>query len=163
MNCPFRVGMGYDVHAFAPGRRLVLGGVEIPSDLGLLGHSDADAALHALCDAILGAAGLRDIGFYYSNRDARWKDVDSRVLLRDVREKAAERGWQIGNVDLTIIAERPRLSPHVEAMRAAIAEDLRITIDDVAIKATTNEGMGFVGRSEGIAATAVALLWREGS
>jgi 2-C-methyl-D-erythritol 2,4-cyclodiphosphate synthase len=155
--------MGYDVHAFAPGRRLVLGGVEIPSDLGLLGHSDADAALHALCDAILGAAGLRDIGFYYSNRDARWKDVDSRVLLRDVREKAAERGWRIGNVDLTIIAERPRLSPHVEAMRAAIAEDLQITPDDVAIKATTNEGMGFVGRSEGIAATAVALLWKPGA
>lgn len=163
MSCPFRVGMGYDVHAFAPGRRLVLGGVEIPSDLGLLGHSDADAALHALCDAILGAAGLRDIGFYYSNRDARWKDVDSRVLLRDVREKAAERGWRIGNVDLTIIAERPRLSPHVEAMRAAIAEDLQITPDDVAIKATTNEGMGFVGRSEGIAATAVALLWKPGA
>ncbi|MCB2154705.1 2-C-methyl-D-erythritol 2,4-cyclodiphosphate synthase [bacterium] len=157
---PFAVGFGYDVHRFAEGRRLVLGGVEIRSDLGLLGHSDADVLLHAVCDALLGAAALGDIGHFFPNDDPKWKDADSRVLLREVRRQMTVHGWSVGNVDATLVAERPKIAPHIDAMRAIISEDLGIPPYRIGIKATTNEGMGFVGRGEGIAAMATALLFR---
>ena len=157
---PFAVGTGYDVHPFAAGRRLVLGGVEIPSELGLLGHSDADVLLHALCDALLGAAGLPDIGHFYPSGDPRWKDADSRNLLRDVAARLRELGWLVGNVDCVVIAEKPRVYPNVGLMKERIGADLGIDGARVGIKATTNEKMGFVGRGEGIAALATALLYR---
>ncbi len=157
---PFAVGLGYDVHQFADGRPLILCGVEFDEPFGLLGHSDADVPLHALCDALLGAAGLRDIGHYFPNTGDEWKDADSRDLLRNVRSKLRDLRWQVGNVDLTIIAEKPKISSRVEDMRANIADDLSINISRVSIKATTNETMGFVGRGEGIAAMATALIWK---
>lgn len=161
MSVPdFRTGLGYDVHRFAPGRRLVLGGVEIPSDVGLDGHSDADVVLHALMDALLGAAGLPDIGHQFPNTDPRWKDADSRALLRQVRTLLLEQSFLAGNADIMVIAEKPRLAPSIPAMREAIAADLDIEASRVSIKATTNEGMGFVGRGEGIAALATVLLCR---
>ncbi len=156
-----RIGQGYDVHRFAEGRRLVLGGVEIPHARGLDGHSDADVLLHAIMDALLGAAGLPDIGHFFPNTDARWKDADSRDLLREVRAIIGRDSWMIGNIDATIVAEAPRVGPHIDAMKAAIASDLGIGQDRIGIKATTNETMGFVGRGEGIAALAVALLTTE--
>lgn len=157
---PFSVGFGYDVHRLVRGRRLVLGGVTIDHDFGLLGHSDADVLIHAICDAILGAAGLSDIGNFFPNTDHQWKDADSRELLRIVRAEVESRGWRIGNIDATILAEAPRMSPHVAQMKANLAADLGVTPDRVGIKATTNEEMGFVGREEGIAAHAVALVFR---
>lgn len=157
---PLRVGQGVDIHAFQAGRRLVLGGVEIPHDRGLLGHSDADPAIHALCDAVLGALGLGDIGAHFPDTDARWKDVDSRVLLREVARKAADAGWGVVNADLTLLAQRPRLSPHIPEMRRRLADDLGISPDRVSIKATTTERLGAMGREEGIAAWAVVLLYR---
>ncbi len=161
MSIPdFRTGLGYDVHRFAPGRRLVLGGVQIPSDTGLDGHSDADVVLHALMDALLGAAGLPDIGHQFPNTDPRWKDADSRALLRQVRTLLLEQSFLAGNADIMVIAEKPRLAPSIPAMREAIAADLGIEASRVSIKATTNEGMGFVGRGEGIAALATVLLYR---
>ncbi|MBX3730251.1 MAG: 2-C-methyl-D-erythritol 2,4-cyclodiphosphate synthase [Candidatus Sumerlaeia bacterium] len=153
-----RVGQGYDVHRFAEGRRLVLGGVEIAHPRGLDGHSDADVLLHAIMDALLGAAGLPDIGHLFPNRDERWRGADSRDLLREVMRRVADEGWIVVNVDATVIAEEPRIGPHVTAMRANIAADLGIEPTRVGIKATTNEGMGFVGRGEGIATLATALL-----
>jgi 2-C-methyl-D-erythritol 2,4-cyclodiphosphate synthase len=158
MSIPFRVGMGYDVHALTPGRDLILGGVKIPFDRGLLGHSDADALLHAITDALLGAAGLGDIGGMFPDSDERWKGADSRVLLRGAAEAVRAAGWQIGNVDSTIIAQAPRIKPFVEAMRANIAADLGLSVDAVNIKGKTTERLGFEGRGEGIAAEAVALL-----
>ena len=160
MVIPFAVGQGYDVHRFAPGRRLVLGGVEIPSNVGLLGHSDADVVLHALCDAILGAAGLPDIGHFFPNDDPAWKDADSLDLLRAVVQRVTEAGWQLGNADITIVAEHPKVAPHIPAMKEAIASRTGLPLDRIAVKATTNERMGFVGREEGIAALAVVLLGR---
>ena len=157
---PMAVGTGYDVHPFAAGRRLVLGGVEIPSELGLLGHSDADVLLHALCDALLGAAGLPDIGHFYPSGDPRWKDADSRNLLRDVAARLRDLGWFVGNVDCVVIAEKPRVYPHVALMKERIGVDLGIEPTRVGIKATTNEKLGFVGRGEGIAALATALIYR---
>jgi 2-C-methyl-D-erythritol 2,4-cyclodiphosphate synthase len=157
---PVRVGTGFDVHRFAPGRRLVLGGVEIPSDEGLLGHSDADALIHAVCDAILGAVAAGDIGHHFPNTDPRWKDCDSTVLLAECAALAASRGYRIGNVDAMVMAEKPRLAPHIGAMRRRIAGVLGIAEDCVAVKATTMEKLGFIGRGEGIAANAVALLYR---
>lgn len=159
---PFATGMGYDVHAFAEGRRLVLGGVEIPGEQGLLGHSDADVVLHALCDALLGAAGLGDIGHFFPNTDARWKDADSRDLLGRVYTAISGRGWKVGNVDVMVIAERPRIAPHIDRMKGEIAPLLGVAVGRVSIKATTNEKMGFIGRGEGIAALATVLLWRPG-
>lgn len=159
MTPPFRIGFGYDVHRFASGRRLVLGGVEIPHLRGLDGHSDADVLLHAIMDAILGAAGMRDIGHHFPNTDERWRGADSRVLLREVARIVAAKGWRVGNVDCSIVAEEPKVNPHVAAMKANIAADLGIDADCVGIKATTNEGMGFVGRREGIAAMATALIF----
>ncbi|MBK8768695.1 MAG: 2-C-methyl-D-erythritol 2,4-cyclodiphosphate synthase [Burkholderiaceae bacterium] len=162
MSVPFRVGQGYDVHALTPGRKLVLGGVEIPHHQGLLGHSDADALLHAITDAILGAAGLGDIGGMFPDSASQWEGADSRMLLRGAMNAVRAAGWQVGNVDATIIAQAPRIAPHAAAMRANIAADLGIEADAVNIKGKTNERLGFEGRAEGIAAHAVALLVRAG-
>jgi 2-C-methyl-D-erythritol 2,4-cyclodiphosphate synthase len=158
MSIPFRVGIGYDVHALTPGRDLILGGVKIPFERGLLGHSDADALLHAITDAILGAAGLGDIGGMFPDSDERWKGADSRVLLRGAADSVRVAGWLVGNIDSTIIAQAPRIKPFVEAMRANIAADLGLSVDAVNIKGKTTERLGFEGRGEGIAAEAVALL-----
>ncbi len=159
---PFSVGIGYDVHSFAEGRKLFLGGVEIESPVGLLGHSDADVVLHALCDAILGAAGLPDIGHYFPPNDEQWKDADSRDLLRECYRLVNELGWSVGNIDISVIAEKPKIAPHLKTMKQRIADDIQVEPNRVGIKATTNERMGFVGRGEGIAAIATALLWKPG-
>lgn len=161
MSQPFRIGQGYDVHGLVPGRKLILGGVEIPHDRGLLGHSDADALLHAITDAILGAAGLGDIGRLFPDSDAQWRGADSRVLLRGALAAVKAAGWVVGNVDATVIAQAPKISPFVAAMRANIAADLGIEPEAVNIKGKTTERLGFEGRGEGIAAEAVALLFRE--
>ena len=153
-----RVGMGFDVHAFAPDRELWLGGIQVPHHLGLQGHSDADVALHALCDALLGAASMRDIGYHFPDTDPNYKGADSRVLLRRVREMLSEKGYSIGNVDITIAAQAPKMLPHIPQMIQNIALDLMIDCDCVSVKATTTEHLGFTGRGEGIAAFAVALI-----
>ena len=155
-----RVGQGFDVHALVPGRRLVLGGVDIPFHSGLLGHSDADVLLHAITDALLGAAGLGDIGRLYPDTDARYAGADSRELLRGAMAAVRQAGWRVGNVDATIIAQAPRVAPHASAMQANIAADLGIAMDAVNIKGKTTERLGFTGRGEGIAAQAVAMLVR---
>lgn len=153
-----RTGLGFDVHAFADGRRLVLGGVEIPHDRGLTGHSDADVLLHAIADAVLGAAVLGDIGVHFPPDDPAWAGADSLALLAKVRDLAAGAGWRAVHVDATVVAESPRIGPHAGAMRQRIAAALEIPADAVSVKATTAERMGFVGRGEGIAALAVATL-----
>ena len=153
-----RVGQGFDVHALVAGRPLVIGGVTIPYKKGLEGHSDADVLLHAICDALLGAAALGDIGRHFPDTDAQYKGADSRVLLRAVRQKLAERAFVVVNVDATIVAQAPRMAPHVAQMVKNIAADLAITPDCVNVKATTTERLGFTGRGEGIAASAVALV-----
>ena len=154
----FRIGNGFDVHKFAEERELWLCGVKVEHHLGLLGHSDADVALHALCDALLGAAALRDIGYNFPDTDPRYKGADSRVLLRRVVELIAERGYRPGNVDVTIIAQAPKLLPYIEEMRQTVAADLSVPLDCVSVKATTTERLGFTGRGEGIAAQATALI-----
>jgi 2-C-methyl-D-erythritol 2,4-cyclodiphosphate synthase len=153
-----RIGHGFDAHRFAPDRRLVLGGVEIPHDLGLAAHSDGDVVLHALCDALLGAAGLGDIGQHFPDSSAEFRDIDSRILLRRVVERLHQSGLRLSNADLTIIAQVPKLAPYRERMRACIAADLQVPPERVNLKATTTEGMGFTGRREGIACHAVVLL-----
>ena len=153
-----RIGTGFDVHALVPGRRLVLGGVDVPHDRGLDGHSDADVLIHAIGDAILGALALGDLGRHFPDTDPRWKGADSRALLRRIAGMMEERGYAIGNVDATIVAQAPKLAPHVAAIRANIAADLGCPLDDVSVKATTTERLGFTGRGEGIAAEAVVLL-----
>lgn len=153
-----RIGHGFDVHAFAQGRKLIIGGIDIPHHLGLLGHSDADVLLHAICDALLGAAGLGDIGKHFPDSDPRYKGIDSRELLRHVAGLLRERGWATGNVDATIIAQAPKMAPHIPAMRERIAADLGATVESVNVKATTTEKLGFTGRGEGIAAEAVCLI-----
>ena len=160
MKLPYRVGQGYDVHALAPGRKLILGGVHIPYHQGLLGHSDADALLHAITDAILGGAGLGDIGGMFPDTGSQWEGADSRALLRGAMAAVRKAGWQVGNIDATVIAQAPRIAPHVAAMRANIAADLGIAATDVNVKGKTNERLGFEGRGEGIAAHAVAMLMR---
>jgi len=161
---PMRIGSGFVVHAFAAGRRLVVGGVDIPYERGLDGHSDADVLLHAICDALLGAAGLGDIGRHFPDTDPRWKGADSRSLLRHVHSLLAGLGWRVGNVDATIIAQAPRMAPHVATMVANIAADLDVDLaadpGAVNVKATTTERLGFTGRGEGIAAQAVAAIVR---
>jgi len=157
----FRIGQGYDIHPFAPsgtGRRLVLGGVEIPHDRGLAGHSDADAVLHAVTDALLGAIGAGDIGGHFSDRDPRHKDRPSREFVAETMRMVHARGYRVGNVDVTIHAEEPRLAPHVEAMRGVLAELLGVERDATNVKATRGEGLGPIGRAEGIAAQAIVLL-----
>ncbi|CAI8953338.1 2-C-methyl-D-erythritol 2,4-cyclodiphosphate synthase [Methylocaldum szegediense] len=153
-----RIGQGYDAHRFKEGGQLVLGGVAIDYEKSLAAHSDGDVALHALCDALLGAAALGDIGRHFPDSDPKFKGIDSRVLLRDVHAKIVENGYSVCNVDLTIVAQQPRLAPYIEKMRTTIADDLAIAYDAVNVKATTTEGMGFEGRGEGISAYAVALL-----
>ena len=153
-----RIGHGYDVHRFAENRRLVIGGVEIPFGPGLLGHSDADVLLHAVCDALLGAAALGDIGKLFPDTDPAFKGADSRELLREAWRRIQAKGYTLGNVDVTIIAQAPKMLPHIPQMRVFIAEDLGCHMDDVNVKATTTEKLGFTGRGEGIACEAVALL-----
>jgi 2-C-methyl-D-erythritol 2,4-cyclodiphosphate synthase len=153
-----RIGQGFDAHALIAGRKLVIGGVAIPHEKGLAGHSDADVLIHAVCDAVLGAAGLGDIGSHFPDSDARYKDIDSRRLLREVARLLKERGLKAANVDATIIAQAPKMAPHIPAMRANLAADLEIAPEAVNVKAKTTEKLGFVGRGEGIAAEAVALL-----
>ncbi len=153
-----RIGNGFDVHRLVEGRRCIVCGVDIPYEKGLLGHSDADVALHALSDALLGAAALGDIGLHFPDTDERWRGADSRMLLRHVVTLLADKGFQPGNVDVTIIAQAPKMRPHIDAMRANIAADLGIDIDCVGVKATTTEHLGFTGRGEGIAAQAIAII-----
>lgn len=156
----YRIGTGFDVHALVPGRRLILGGVHVPHDKGLDGHSDADVLVHAIGDAILGALALGDLGKHFPDSDPRWKDADSRALLRHIVALMEERGYAVGNVDATLVAQAPKLAPHVAAMRDNLCGDLDCTPDDVSVKATTTEKLGFAGRGEGIAAMAVVLLER---
>ena len=153
-----RIGHGYDVHKLVEGRDLIIGGVKIDHHLGLLGHSDADVMLHAVSDALLGAAGLRDIGYHFPDTDPKYKGADSRVLLREVRQKVADAGYRISNVDVTMIAQKPKLKPHIEQMTANIASDLQIDISRVNVKATTEEKLGFTGEELGMACHAVCLL-----
>ena len=153
-----RIGQGYDVHALVPGRKLIIGGVHIPSDKGLDGHSDADVLLHALCDALLGAAAMGDIGAHFPDSDARYKGADSRELLREVSRLVQEAGYRIVNIDGTIIAQAPKMAPHIPAMVNNIAGDLGLSRGQVNVKATTTEGLGYTGRGEGIAAQVVVLL-----
>jgi 2-C-methyl-D-erythritol 2,4-cyclodiphosphate synthase len=159
----YRIGFGYDVHRFESGRRLVLGGIDIPHEKGLLGHSDADVLLHAVTDAMLGALALGDIGSHFPDTDPAWKDADSGKLLRSIHGLVTERGWGIGNIDATIVAERPKLRPHIDAIRASIAGLLHVPVEDVSVKATTNERMGFAGREEGMAVHCVVMLIRNTS
>lgn len=153
-----RIGHGYDVHQLVTGRKLIIGGVEISHDKGLLGHSDADVLLHAICDALLGAAALGDIGKHFADTDAKFKNIDSRILLREVARLLNNAGFRVGNVDATIIAQAPKMAPHIRTMVENIAADLGVAINAVNVKATTTEKLGFAGRGEGIAAEAVALL-----
>jgi 2-C-methyl-D-erythritol 2,4-cyclodiphosphate synthase len=155
-----RIGHGFDVHAFGEGDHLMLGGVRVGFDRGVLAHSDGDVVLHALCDAMLGAAALGDIGRHFPPADPRWKDADSRVFLRHSAALLRERGWRVGNADITVVCERPKIGPHANAMRALIAGDLGIERDAVSVKATTTEGLGATGRGEGIAAHSVCLIVR---
>ncbi len=153
-----RIGQGFDAHALVAGRKLVIGGVEIPHDKGLAGHSDADVLIHALCDALLGAAALGDIGAHFPDSDARYKGIDSRRLLREVAALLVRSRYRVVNVDATVIAQAPRMAPHIAAMRLNLAQDLGIAVEAVSVKAKTTEKLGFVGRGEGIAAEAVVLI-----
>lgn len=153
-----RTGLGYDVHRLVEGRDLWLGGIEIPHTLGLLGHSDADVLIHAICDALLGAANMRDIGYHFPDTSADTLDIDSKILLKKTVDLIATKGYHIGNIDATICAERPKINPHVPAMKACLAEVMGIDEDDISIKATTTERLGFTGREEGISAYAVVLI-----
>lgn len=155
-----RIGFGYDVHAFAPDRSLILGGVTIPFELGLSGHSDADTVIHAVVDALLGAAALGDIGGHFPSIDVRWKNQPSAVFLDYTCDLLRQHGWTISNIDATIVAERPRLSQYIPAMRTHFADHLHLALDQVSVKATTTDGLGFPGRQEGIACYAVALIER---
>ena len=155
-----RIGHGFDVHAFDDGDHVMVGGVRVPHARGVLAHSDGDVALHALCDAILGALALGDIGIHFPPSDDRWKGADSRAFVRHCDALIRDRGWRVGNCDITLICERPKIGPHALAMREAIAADLRIDVEAVSVKATTTETLGFTGRGEGIAAQAVCLLVR---
>ena len=155
-----RIGQGFDVHAFGDGDHVMLGGVRIPHQRGVLAHSDGDVALHALCDAMLGALALGDIGVHFPPSDERWKGADSRAFIRHCDALIRARGWRVGNCDITVVCERPKVGPHAQAMRGLIAADLGIDVDVVSVKATTSEKLGFTGRGEGIAAQAVCLLVR---
>ncbi len=158
MMTDFRVGFGYDSHRFAPERPLVIGGIVIPYELGLAAHSDGDVLIHAVCDALLGAAGMRDIGTYFPDNDLTWKNVDSTKLLTKVVELVEGKGWKVNNLDCTLVLEKPKMKPHVEQIINRLAELLHVETDRVAVKAKTNEKMGFTGAGEGIAATAAVSL-----
>jgi 2-C-methyl-D-erythritol 2,4-cyclodiphosphate synthase len=153
-----RVGLGFDVHELAAGAPLHLGGIEIPSEKGAVGHSDADVLIHAVCDALLGAAGMRDIGFQFSNTDMRWRNADSKIFLERVMTMISEKGWKVENADCTITLEEPKINPYTDQMKQVLAPIMRISPDDLSIKATTNEGMGYVGRKEGINAMVAVLI-----
>jgi 2-C-methyl-D-erythritol 2,4-cyclodiphosphate synthase len=153
-----RIGMGYDVHKLVEGRKLILGGIEIPHTMGLLGHSDADVLIHAICDALLGAANMRDIGYHFPDNSEKTLDMDSKVILKGVIDLIATKGYQVGNIDATVCAEHPKLNPHVPAMKACLAKVMGCDEDQISIKATTTEKLGFTGREEGISAYAVALV-----
>ncbi len=155
-----RIGQGFDVHAFGPGDHVVLGGVRVPHSHGVVAHSDGDVVIHALCDALLGVLALGDIGTHFPPSDERWRGADSRRFLRHCRELMRERGYVLGNADVTVVAERPKVGPHAPAMRECLAADLGCAVDAISVKATTSERLGFTGRGEGIAAMAVALLQR---
>ncbi len=155
-----RVGMGFDVHQLEEGRDFWLGGVKLPATKGATGHSDADVLVHAICDALLGAANLRDIGHHFSNTDERWKSMDSKFFLKEVTRMLDEKGWKVENVDCTVCLEHPKINPHVEAMKLELAPLMNIRQDEISIKATTNEKMGYIGRQEGVHAYAVALISR---
>lgn len=156
-----RVGFGFDVHQLTEGRDLILGGVQIPHTKGALGHSDADVLIHAICDALLGAAGLKDIGYYFPDTSAEFKGIDSKILLQRVMNLLDERGYNVGNVDASLILEKPKIKPYIDQMREALAPILKIETNDISIKATTNEKMGYVGREEGVAAYAVCLIEKQ--
>lgn len=153
-----RVGFGYDVHALVAGRDLWLGGVKIDHTMGLQGHSDADVLIHAICDALLGAANMRDIGYHFPDTAGEYKDIDSKILLYDTMELLRDAGYTLGNIDATVAAERPKLNPHIPEMKRVMAEVLQVDVDDISIKATTTEKLGFTGREEGIAAYATVLI-----
>jgi 2-C-methyl-D-erythritol 2,4-cyclodiphosphate synthase len=155
-----RVGLGFDVHQLEEGRDFWLGGIKLPSSKGATGHSDADVLIHAICDALLGAANLRDIGFHFSNQDQRWSGMDSKFFLKEVTRMLGEKGWKIGNVDCTICLEHPKVNPHIDEMKKVLAPLMSISEEDVSIKATTNERLGYVGRDEGVNAYAVALIMK---
>ncbi len=156
-----RVGLGFDVHQLEEGRDFYLGGIKLPASKGAVGHSDADVLIHAICDALLGAANLRDIGFHYSNKDPRWSGMNSTFFLKDVTKMLTERGWKIENVDCTLTLENPKVNPHIPEMKKVLAPLMNISEDDVSIKATTNEKLGYVGREEGVNAMAVALIRKD--
>ncbi len=156
----FRTGFGYDVHRFAEGRQLWLGGINIDHPIGLLGHSDADVLIHALCDALLGAANLRDIGYHFPDNDGEYKDIDSKILLSKTMTLLRDKGFEVGNADCTVCAEQPKLNPHIPAMQRQLAEVMQVEADSISIKATTSEKMGFVGRMEGMSAYASVLIYK---
>ena len=156
-----RVGQGYDVHRWVEGRPCILGGVEIPSEKGPLGHSDADVVCHVLCDALLGAANMRNIGYHFSDKDPMWKGVASTLLLKKVMEMIREAGWELANADVTVILDQPKLNPIIPAIKDNLASVMGVEVDQISVKATTSEGLGFVGRSEGISAMAVALIQKD--
>lgn len=153
-----RVGFGYDVHALVPGRELWLGGIKIEHTLGLLGHSDADVLIHAICDALLGAANMRDIGYHFPDTAGEYKNIDSKILLRDTMRLLRDAGYELGNIDATVCAERPKLNPHIPLMKKTLAEVMNVDEEDISIKATTTEKLGFTGRQEGISAYATVLI-----
>ena len=162
MAMKIRVGMGFDVHELEAKRDFFLGGILLEdATKGAVGHSDADVLIHAICDALLGAANLRDIGYHFANTDSRWKGMDSKFFLKEVTRMVEEKGWSIANVDCTICLEKPKINPHIEAMKTVLAPLMNIGVDDVSIKATTNEKLGYVGREEGVCAYAVALIQKE--
>ncbi|MFD3408944.1 2-C-methyl-D-erythritol 2,4-cyclodiphosphate synthase [Aquirufa sp. HETE-83D] len=156
-----RVGQGYDVHRWVEGRPCILGGVEIPSEKGPLGHSDADVVCHVLCDALLGAANMRNIGYHFSDKDPLWKGVASTLLLKKVMEMIREAGWELANADVTVILDQPKLNPIIPAIKDNLALVMGVEVDQISVKATTSEGLGFVGRAEGISAMAVALIQKD--
>lgn len=158
MNLNFRTGFGFDVHAFTEGRKLIIGGIEIPYEKGLEGHSDADVLLHAICDAMLGALALGDIGIHFPNTDERWKDADSKVLLKHVNHLINSKGFEVGNLDCVLAMQSPKISPYSQSMRNKIAEILNTEVEQISVKATTTEKLGFVGRNEGVVSFATVLL-----
>lgn len=161
MDMKIRVGFGYDVHALVPERELWLGGIKIEHTLGLLGHSDADVLIHAICDALLGAANMRDIGYHFPDTAGEYKNIDSKILLRDTMRLLREAGYELGNIDATVCAERPKLNPHIPLMKKTLAEVMNVDEEDISIKATTTEKLGFTGRQEGISAYATVLIQRD--
>lgn len=156
-----RVGLGFDVHQLEEGRDFYLGGIKLPATKGAVGHSDADVLIHAICDALLGAANLRDIGFHYSNKDPRWSGMDSKFFLKDVTRMLSEHGWKVENVDCTLCLESPKVNPHIPEMKKVLAPLMNIEEDDISIKATTAERLGYIGREEGVNAYAVALIMKD--